>query len=111
MEMRVATLERGRVDRRFQLVDFVPPHPGPAHPRIDLDMEGALAPRCPLENAACFPEHGSQLIPVVVVEALGARGHEDENRPRDAGRPQFGALFDRRDTIAPGIERLEGLRY
>src|SRR6266478_7092543 len=51
VEVRVAPLERRRVDRCPQLLDLVPAHPGASHSRIDLDMEGALAARGPFEDA------------------------------------------------------------
>src|SRR5881396_162638 len=109
--MRVAPLERRRIHCCAELVDLIPAHTGASHPRIDLDMERTLAARGPFEDAAGVAERRSQLMAVVLVEQSRARGHEDKDRPRDAGRAHLGTFFDLRDAVAPGIERLEGLRH
>src|SRR6266540_2414008 len=111
VEVGIASLERERVDALAQFVHLVPAHAGAAHSRIDLDVEGAVAARGPLEHAAPVAERRRQLMTLVLVEPLRACGHEDENRPRDAGRTQLDTLFDRRHAVAPGIELLEGLTY
>ncbi len=111
VEVRVAPLERWRVDCRAELVHFVPPHTGASHPCIDLDVEWALAARRPFENAAGIAERGRQLVAVIRVEQLRARRHEDEDGPGDTGRAQLGPFFDCGDAVAPGIELLEGLGY
>src|ERR1043166_1513772 len=109
MKMRITTLERGRIQSFPQLVHLVPAHARAPHPRIDFDVKGTVTARRPFEDTARIAERRGQLIPVVLIEPLCARGHEDENGTRDAGRTQFCAFFDRRDAVAPGIELLEGL--
>src|SRR5204862_1124740 len=103
--------ERRRIDRALQLVHFIPADPGATHPGVDLDAEGPLTARRPFADTARIAERGGQLVLVVLVEPLRARGHEDENGSRDAGGTQLRAFFDCRDAVAPGIELLEGLGY
>jgi len=81
VQMRVAAFQRRRVHRFAQLFDFVPPHAGPTHARVDLDMEGTLAARRPFENVARIAERRRQLVAVIRVEPLRSGGHEDEDGP------------------------------
>src|SRR5258706_13356520 len=109
--MRVAPLERRRIDGLAQLLDLVPTDAGASHPGIDLDMEGALAARGPFEDATGVAERRSQVMAGVLGEQLGTGRHENEDRPGDSGPAQLESFVDCGDAVAPRIELLEGFRY
>jgi len=103
----VASLERRRVDCFAELVDFIPADAGAAHAGVDFQVKRMLAAGGPLEDAAGIAERGRELQTVVFVEQLRAGRHEDENRPRDPGGAELRAFLDRRDAVAPRVQRFQ----
>ena len=109
VKLGVATLEVRRVEQVRQGLHVVPAHAAPPHAGIDLEVERAAArpARDPGGDGALVPQRRREPLRAARVEQVGAGRREDEHRARDTGGAQLGALLDRGDAVAPGIERLE----
>jgi hypothetical protein len=69
-------------------------------------MKGTVRGPNPGPEGSKIPNRGSQVVAEQSLEVSHDKWAEHDNRPADAGRPEFCSLNQGRDTIAPRLERL-----